>query len=109
MKSNHRGIHIVPEGNGYAAALIALLFVEALFLFILMAMNVLPAKYEALIVLVLAAVDFAVAVLLAGRGSDRLIKNTGLVLLLVIIYTRDLVKQTLGQDRPSASCWAAAG
>jgi len=80
-KSNQRGIHIIPKGKGYAAALIVLLFVEALFLFILMAMNILPAKYEVLIVLVLAAVDFVVAVLLSGEKSNKL----GLVLLLIIV------------------------
>ena len=81
-----RKIHIVPEGNGYAAALIALLFVEALFLFILMAVNILPGKYEVLIVLILAALDFVVAILVSGRKRDRLIKSTGMVLIFLLIF-----------------------
>ena len=79
-------IHIVPEGNGYAAVLLALLFVEAVFLFVLMAMNIVPAKYEMLIALIMAAADFIVAVLISGRKKDRLIKSTGMVLLFMIMF-----------------------
>lgn len=85
--NNKRGkIHIVPEGNGYAAALIALLFVEAVFLFVLMVMNLLPARYLALIVVGLAAIDFAIAVLMSDRKGNRVIKGTGLVLLLIVMF-----------------------
>lgn len=81
-----RKIHIVPEGNGYAAVLIALLFVEAAFLFVLMAVNILPARYEALIVVILAAFDFVVAMLVSGRKKDGVVRGTGMVLILMLMF-----------------------
>ena len=84
--SNKKRIHIVPESNGYAAALLVLLFIEALFLFVVMAMNLLPGKYVALMVPILALIDLGVALLVAGRKGDRLVRNIGLVLLLIIVF-----------------------
>ena len=83
-------IHIIPGSTGYAAALLALIFVEEVFLFAMMALDLLPGEYELLIILIMAAVDFGLAVLMSGRKWDRLVRNTGLVLLLIVMLNLSL-------------------
>jgi len=73
-----RQIHIIPESAGYAAALLALLAVEALLLFVLLVLDLVPGRYLVLLVLLLAAVDFAAAALMSDRKKDWMKLQSGL-------------------------------
>ena len=77
-------INIIPKSAGYLAALIVLLLAEALFLFLLLAIDLLPGSYLLLVALVMAALDFSVMVLMADKRQRR-IRRTGLALLTAVV------------------------
>ena len=79
-----RQINIIPKSAGYLAALIVLLLAEALFLFLLLAIDLLPGSYLLLVALVMAALDFSVMVLMADKRQRR-IRRTGLALLTAVV------------------------
>ncbi len=79
-----RQINIIPKSAGYLAALIVLLLAEALFLFLLLAIDLLPGSYLLLVALVMAALDFSVMVLMAEKRGRR-IRRTGLALLTAVV------------------------
>ena len=78
--NKNRQFNIIPKSAGYLAALIVLLLAEALFLFLLLAIDLLPGSYLLLVALVMAALDFSVMVLMADRRG-RKVRRTGLALL----------------------------
>ena len=86
MNNRSRKIHIIPASTGYKAALIVLLFAEAALLFVLMLLDVLPGKYEAALILLMAALDVGVA-LLMSNSEGRIMKNAGLGLLIAMLVT----------------------
>ena len=67
-----RQINIIPKSAGYLTALIVLLLAEALFLFLLLAIDLLPGSYLLLVALVMAALDFSVMVLMADKRGRRI-------------------------------------
>ena len=79
-----RQINIIPKSAGSLAALIVLLLAEALFLFLLLAIDLLPGSYLLLVALVMAALDFSVMVLMADKRQRR-IRRTGLALLTAVV------------------------
>ncbi|MBR0455565.1 MAG: LCP family protein [Firmicutes bacterium] len=79
-----RQINIIPKSAGYLTALIVLLLAEALFLFLLLAIDLLPGSYLLLVALVMAALDFSVMVLMADKRGRR-IRRTGLALLTAVV------------------------
>ena len=74
-------IHIIPQSAGYLAALVVLLVAEALFLFLLMAIDLLPGSYLLLTAVVMAVLDFVCAIFMADRNRGKKLRRTGLALL----------------------------
>jgi len=81
LNKNKQKIHIIPQSAGYLAALIVLLVAEAMFLFLLMAVDLLPGSYLLLAAVSMAVLDLVCAVFMADRKWGKKLHRTGLALL----------------------------
>ena len=80
-----RKLKILPKSTGLSAAMLIAILVQELFIFLLMGLDILPAKYAILLILVLLLINFGVAVLLNNtkKGSNK--RLVGLILTVAVI------------------------
>lgn len=86
MENNKKKkIHLVPESTGIGFIGLIGLIIEAVFLLLVMALDVLPFKYIVAIVLVLALIDFAVMIMLGSRKKQTVIRIVGLIIAFMVM------------------------
>lgn len=83
-KPSHGKVKILPDSTGLSIAILAGLFAEAFFLMLLLALDVLPFKYVAVIIVILFLFDVVVIYLMnsESRASKRRVVALVMVILL---------------------------
>lgn len=79
-------IRILPESNWLSLAMLAGLFVEALFLLLVLALDVLPFQYILAILITLFVIDATIVVLLNNKSRGSLQRIVGLIVVVVVIH-----------------------
>lgn len=79
-----RNLHLLPESTAFSIMIIILFVVEAAFIFVTMTLDVLPAKYFIAVLVIMAAIDICLMLLMGDRGRKKTKRIIGLVILIVL-------------------------
>lgn len=83
MKTKRKSV--LPKSYGLSAAMLAMILIQELFLFLIMILDVLPAKYAALLVVLLLLVDIGLVKLMNTRKKATNKRLIGLILSVAVI------------------------
>lgn len=83
MKTKRKSV--LPKSYGLSAAMLAMILIQELFLFLIMILDVLPAKYAALLVVLLLLVDIGLVKLMNARKKATNKRLIGLILSVAVI------------------------
>lgn len=83
MKTKRKSV--LPKSYGLSAAMLAMILIQELFLFLIMILDVLPAKYAALLVVLLLLVDIGLVKLMNTRKRTTNKRLIGLILSVAVI------------------------
>ena len=75
-----RKMNILPKSYGLSAAMLAVLLIQELFLFLIMLLDILPAKYAVILIIALVLIDFGLMKLMNSRKKVTNKRLAGLVL-----------------------------
>lgn len=80
-----RKIHILPKSTGLSVAMLITILIQELFIFMIMILDVLPAKYAILLIFLLVIVDAGVFKLLNNRKKASNKRLVGLILSIALV------------------------
>ena len=78
-------INILPKSYGLSVAMLAMLLIQELLLFLIMLLDILPAKYAALLIVVFILLDFGLLKLMNTRKKVTNKRLVGLILSIAVI------------------------
>ena len=78
-------IKLLPRSYGLSMAMLATFFIQEVFLFLVMLLDILPAKYTALLIAVLLLLDFGIIRLMNSRKKVTNKRLGGLVLAIAAV------------------------
>lgn len=80
-----RKVNILPKSKGLSAIMLVVLFIQELFLFLMMMLDILPAKYAALLIVIFLLIDFGLVRLMNTRKKLTNKRLVGLTLSVAVI------------------------
>ncbi|MDO5415377.1 MAG: LCP family protein [Bacillota bacterium] len=84
-EDKRRKINILPKSKGLSIAVLAVVFIQELFLFLMMMLDILPAKYAALLIVIFLLVDFGLLKLMNTRKKITNKRLVGLILSVAVV------------------------
>lgn len=80
-----RKVNILPKSNGLSVVVLTVVFIQELFLFLIMMLDILPAKFAALLIVLFLLIDFGLIKLMNNRKKVTNKRLVGLILSVTVM------------------------